>query len=498
MVTVYVGLQLKTDTYEAQVKVLISAEKQVESPFYRDLLGTRSQEVALTQSEIVKSNPVIERAVMAMKLYSRPLDYEKRFCSPIKAMLVDQGVKSFEERISKYNEQQKTAIMFRKAVETLKQNVEVEPVRDTNIFLIKARDFSPVGAAITANVVSRSYVIFDLEQQLAELQLKYGEKHLAVKQMKDNIEAMSKGLTGEPLSDIEAIGPASVKIVEQAQMPIEPIGPSKLLTAILAVIMAPFLGVMMAFVFEYMDQTFKSSVEMEKYLGIAFLGAIPKKGFVDRVLMTTIDGKSAYARAYRNISDQLYLIIKDKGLRSVLFASSLNSEGTTSVVANLGRYLSKRLGHKVLVIDANLRSPKIHKTFKIQNNKGFSNVLAGEAQFKDCLYDAGDNLAIIPAGTSKLNPMTLLDTPRMAAVMKEAREKFEMILIDSACLRDYQDSVVVSSYTDGVVLVVNESRTRRQVVKSALRHLQAKDAKMVGAILNNRAYVIPRVIYEWT
>jgi uncharacterized protein involved in exopolysaccharide biosynthesis len=83
------GLQLKTPVYEAQVKMLISAQKQIESPFYRDLVGSRSTEIALTQTEVVKSNPVLERAVKALRLYQRPLDYEQPYASPLKAKLVE-------------------------------------------------------------------------------------------------------------------------------------------------------------------------------------------------------------------------------------------------------------------------------------------------------------------------------------------------------------------------------------------------------------------------
>ena len=81
MTTVYLGLQLKTPVYQSQVKMHISAEKQLESPYYRELAGQRSSNAALTQSEIVKSNPVLERTVNALNLHNRPVDYEKAFCS---------------------------------------------------------------------------------------------------------------------------------------------------------------------------------------------------------------------------------------------------------------------------------------------------------------------------------------------------------------------------------------------------------------------------------
>ena len=353
-----------------------------------------------------------------------------------------------------------------------------------------------MGAAITANVVSRSYVIFDLEQQLAELQLKYGEKHLAVKQLQDKITAMEKSLTGEPISDLEAIGPASVKIIEQAQVPLEPVGTSDIITLILAFIMAPFLGVMLAFVFEYMDQTFKSPREIENFLNMPFLGSIPKKKMSDKLVINDPDKRSKYVKAYRNLSDQIYLLIKGKDLKSILFTSALMGEGTTAVIANLGSYMSDKLDRKVLVIDANFRAPVIHKMLKLSNSKGLSNILEEKISFAKAVQKINDNFSVLTAGDSELNPTTLLNTSDMADVMKEATKKYDIILIDSANLTGYQDVVVTAPYADGVVLVVDEGKTRKQVAKAALISLESKQVNMLGTILNNRTYSIPKVIYD--
>ena len=483
MATVIIGLQLKTPLYQAQVKMLISAEKQVEAPYYRDLLKSQNAEVVLTQSEIVKSNPVIERAVRAIGLYERPLDYEKRFCSNLKKPLIDFQVSRFKKKLAQLTEEQKKAFRFRLAVEDLKRNIKVEPIRDTNLFTISVSDFSPLGAAIIANIVSRSYVIFDLEQQLAELQLKYGEKHLSVIQMKDNIEKMKESLNGKPLSNIEAIGPASVKIIEQAQIPLKPAGPSKHLTIILALAMSSFLGVMLAFMFEYIDQTFKSPQDIEAFLDIPLLGSIPRKKKFRKELL-------------HNLSGQLYLLMKDKNLKSLLLTSALPKEGTTTIVANLAKHLSQKQGHKVLIIDANLRNPSMHKAFKISDNSGLADVLEGRTSFERAVQDIGSNLNVLTAGKAELNPITLLESHRMSELLKTVRERYEIVLIDGANLKDSKDALALCSYADGVALVVNEGKTRRQVVKSAIALLEQKKANLLGVILNNRAFVIPGFIYN--
>ena len=320
---VLVGLELKTPMYEAQVKMLISAVKKVESPYYLKLSGYQD----LTQSEIVNSNPVIERAVKVLKLYERPIDYEKNFCSPLKAWLMDLRHKmsksdniSLEqeqanilqaenpgERVSVAKSEQEQANCVRWAVVSLKGKTKVETIPDSDLFTISVSDFSPDAAATIANVISRSYVIFDLEQQMAELQLQYGEMHPIVVQLRNGIDKTTRNLTGETLPAIEAIGPASVKIIEQAQEPFEPAGISKRVTLLLALVMSVFLGIMLAFGFEYLDHTFKSPQEVETFLNLPLLGSIPKKGFKDGVLIKDSKRTEAFTQPYQNLSDQIYL-----------------------------------------------------------------------------------------------------------------------------------------------------------------------------------------------
>ncbi len=481
MATVIIGLQFKTPVYEATVKLLISAAKQVESPYSRDIIGSRSEEIALTQSEIVNSNPVIERAVKAVGLYQRPMDYEKLFSSKLKKPWIEFQVKMFKKQLAGLTDQQKQLYAFRNSIEDLKEHIKVEPVRDTNIFTIAVKDYSPVGAAILANVISRSYIIFDLEQQLADVQLKYGENHLSYMQLKDTIDKMVKSLNGQPLPDVEAIGPASVKIIEQANVPLKPSGPSDIVYIVLAAFMSIFLAVLLAFVFEYADQTFKSPRDVETALCLPFLGSLPKKRkFI----------------SYHTLADQVYLLMKDRQLKSLLITSAKADEGVIDVVSNLGVYFSKHAGYKVLLIDTNLRDPKLDKVFKVPNELGLTDVLEGKATFDKAQVTIEKNLHLLPAGITLLNPITLLDSNMIQGFLKWVKEKFDIILINGTPLQECNDSIALSVFTDAVSLVINEGTTRRQAVKAAIAPLEEKKANILGVILNNRTYSIPKPIYD--
>jgi capsular polysaccharide biosynthesis protein len=482
MVTVTIGLMLKTPVYESQVKMLISGQKQVESSYYRDLMrdGSFRSDVTLTQSEIVKSNPVIERAVKALELDKRPLDYEKRFCSPLKAKLVEMQVKMINAKLEGLKDEEKQASLYRLALEGLKKSIKVEPVRDTNLFTITARDFSPSGAAIIANVVSRSYIIFDLEQQLVELQLKYGEKHLAVMQLRDSIEKMAKGLSGEPLPNIEAIGPASVKIIEQSQIPLKPSGIPKKITLLLAFFMASFLGIMLAFTFEYLDQTFKSPQDIESYLNIPFLGSVPSR---------------PKSKSYDLLAEQVLFLAKDRNLKTLVFTAPEAGADTGNIVVNIGRALAQMGHHKVLVIDANFGQLAFKKFLNLPTGPGLVDVIEEKVTFEKSVQSIDKNLAVLSSGESRLNPITVVNSGRMNEFLSEVAQKYDLVIISAPDLT-HRDSIMLSLHADGVVLTVDEGKTRKQSAKAATTQLIEKKANILGVILNNRSFVIPKAIYN--
>lgn len=494
MATVIVGLKLMTPVYEAHVKMLILAEKQVESPYYRSLDDGFKTEMALTQSEIVKANPVLERVVKALKLDERPLDYEKEFASPLKQQVIDLKTGMLKKKIQ--SPEQEKFMRFKVALESLKKNIKVKPVSNTNIFSISVRDYSPIAAATIANTISRYYVIFDLEQQLAELQIKYGDKHMAVVQLKDNIRKMEKSITGTPDSYVDAMGPASVKILEQASMPTEPIGISKALILPAAFFASLFLGIVLAFGFELLDPTFRSPQDVERTLGGTLLGSVPKRKFGSRLVMKDPMITTKYHESLQHLADQMHIVIKAKGLQSILFTSMLHGEGTSTTAVNLANYLSRSLGHKVLLIDANLRRPAVHKAFRIPNRLGLADVLDGKASFDTSVWEISPTLGVLPAGKSRQNPVTLLDSSGMAEVLSKARERYEIVLVDCVHLKGFKDAEILSASVDGMVVVIAAGHTRRQAVKAAIAPLEQKKASVIGAILNKRAFDVPKMIYE--
>jgi len=498
---------LETPIYESQVTLLITGEKKIEAAYYQETANSYSSgasTIALTQSEIALSNPVIERAVTALQLQKRPKDYEKAFASPLKGRLLDWLIEWREKRAAKKQPDETgldpARLAFRKAVEGLKKNINVSPIKNTNLLTLSVRDYSPEEAAKIANVVSRSYVIFDLEQQLAEYQLKYGYTHQIVQQLYADVYRMISQLMREPKSNIEAIGPASVKIIAPATVPLKPIallGNRKWLAILFAVFLAAFASISMALIFEYADPTFRSPQDVEQNVHLPYLGYIPRAGRTARDrLISDIGKEDLYTQAYQKLSDQMYLLIKGKKLKSLLLASALRREGTNWVIANLGIFLSEKFKKNTLIVDANLRRPTMQYLFHIPSGPGLAEILEGQADLEKAVSRPEENLSVLPAGQTSQDPIALLSSMKLMEVLKQAQGLYDVVLIHCAQLNDFRDGEVISLHADGVVYVISEGRSRRQIVKHVVKKWENQKSNLLGVVLNNRRFVIPEFIYK--
>ncbi len=496
ILTAFIGLKLQTKEYQADVKMLITAQKQVEAPYYKESYDARNVEQTLTQSEIVRSTPVLMRVVMAQSLHKRPPQDEKKFASDLRCMVIDLVARFQESQLAVFTPEQREQFMIRSAMENLREKIKVEPIRDTNMFTISVRDYNPIGAAVLANTVSRSYVIFDLEQQLSELRLKYGEGHPKLAYVRDNIAAMQHTLDGQPLDDVQAIGPASVKVVEQAMVPIKPAGTPRLLTFMLAIIMGIFLGIMMAFVFEYANQTVKTPRDIDQALGVPCLGSVCRKRLFEPLMVPFNKRLSAYGHSYQMVCDQLYLLWKEKGVASVMMAATLKTEDVQTVISNMTSYITTRLNSRVLVIDADFHLPGVHKTWKVSNEKGLVDLLLGKAELKDVIHNVSDKLSIIPAGVTTMYPILLYESNRMADLLAAVKKDFDLVIVRSSALRNHKEPVLLAKLTDGLLLVVEDGEVRKQVMQASFGDLRRLQHKNWGALLVNRRYPIPRWIYN--
>lgn len=577
----FLGLQLKTPVYEAKVTMLIQARKQVTSPYYEDIRGGDALALTATQSEIVTSNPVIERTVRRLRLTELPKDYEKQFASPLKVYFIDVKNKAASLLSGSSVKADSEVIRFRKAVEELKERTKVTPVRDTNLFTITVTDYSPDAAVRIANMISRSYAIFDLEQQLAEMKQKYGDKHLFVKQLKDNIDSIEQERPSDKVSHQEAIGPASVKVIEQATVPIKPQGVSTLLIMAVALIASIGAGGACAFIAEGHDTGFRSAEDVAAALPVPLLGSTPRRfhpgeaalgavRFLARVFVAVIVGcvvleslgvwaqvdagnqvlvlarsctrwftglwmgdsvtegaararaalliggvvfasaaaglsswgmrmiegrlpllknarkRSPEARAYGDISDEL-MRAASRGKRGgvVVIAHAVSAARSSALVVNLGMSLSQAKGYKVLLIDADLGSPRLDSFFKVKSRSGLAEFLRSNGKSALPVQEVSGGLYLVAAGGRAPDALTLLRLPAMRELLDSSSRDYDCVLLHCAALSGSKDIYDCAPHTAGVVVVLDEQRVRRDMVKAQIEECSKKEIPVLGVVLQN-------------
>jgi len=492
IISTIIGLQFKTPLYDANVKMLIRGQSMIAAGTYTALSPFR---IHLTQAEIVKSNPVLKRAVIALGIHERPLNYEQKYCSNLKKFYIDLKVSLIKKELEKFtpDELQKNRIIT--AINEIKSRLRVDLIPNTDIFVINVTGFSPEEAVETANVISRSYTIFDQQQQLAEIKNRYGELHPSVVQLMDNIKRATENLSGETLPDIEAIGTASVKIIEQASSENFPVGKSKKTILAVAFFVAAFLSLALGLTFSFIDQTINSPQDIITHLNLPVIGSIPKKKSGETYFITQDSSKTKYREFYEDLADQLYIFMKTQDINSVLIASPVFNSSQKFISPNIGFNLSQLMGHKTLLIDANLNSPHFEKIYGIDTENNLEKMSIGNNNhlFIKQIENGPD---LILTKKTPLKPSTILKRIDLKEIIENLKKDYDLILVDVTSINNMKDVAYVSECTDATVFVINEGLERRQMVKNALMPLQHKDINIIGGILNNRTFPIPGIIYN--
>jgi capsular exopolysaccharide synthesis family protein len=171
-----------------------------------------------------------------------------------------------------------------------------------------------------------------------------------------------------------------------------------------------------------------------------------------------------------------------------LITSSLPAEGKTTTAVNTAISLAQT-GAKVLIIDADMRRPRLHTVFEISNAQGLSTLLSSDASDQQILevvqYDEVSKLHLLPSGPVPPNPAELIGSDQMSALIKSLQDRFTHVVIDSPPIASFTDGVLIASMVDGVILVVHSGKSSRQVVRRARQFLQDVGAKILGVVLNN-------------
>lgn len=296
--------------------------------------------------------------------------------------------------------------------------------------------------------------------------------------------------------------PNEVSIATYSRMPKTPIGPQRMRNILIAFLLSLGVGIGLAFLLDFLDDTVKSIDDVDRYLHLPALAMIPASRDRGRLigigpnaspppaettaLALVNDARSPVAESYRHLRTSLLLSSAGQPPKTILVTSSQPSEGKTTTAVNTA-FMLAQTGAEVLIVDCDLRRPRLHAHFEVPNSRGLTNWLSGETDIDNLIqsYERQPNLKFLTSGPVPPNPAELLGSDEMRKLLGKLSEKFTHIVIDSPPAISFTDASILSTMVDGVVLVVHGGRSSRAVVRRAKQQLLDVGAHIFGVVLNN-------------
>ncbi len=505
--------------YMATCQVLIEKERFKGITFSESIgIETSQQDYYQTQYKIIKSRSLAKKVVDKLKLdefeeYSGGGDVVSSFLanvtvSPIRnSRLVNINVASVN--------QQNAALLANSLAEVyINENIKNRFIKnDTGSAIIGKNPYEQMEEISNGgkNIESLPSVLNNrliqtlkgeyskYEAKYAELSKRYKAKHPQIIEVKAAMGVMKEKINLEMMKVVESIKTElsgvlkgnNIRIIDRAEVPGYPIKPNKRANFIIAVFLGIFGGIGLAFFFEYIDNTVKTKDDVEKYLGLPFLGYVPiikigkKESPFKKHVFTDIEKKSFVAEAYRNVRANLVFSSVPEDLKTIVITSAGPGEGKTTTACNTAITLAHG-GEKVIIVDADMRKPVLHRAFKLKNDIGLSNYLAGERDIDEVVRSTGiNNLSVVTCGQIPPNPNELLGLDKMKEFISEALTKFDRIILDTPPIGAMSDGLILAKKADGVILVIQYKKLSKRLVGYGKEKINRIGAKIVGTVLNN-------------
>jgi capsular exopolysaccharide synthesis family protein len=272
--------------------------------------------------------------------------------------------------------------------------------------------------------------------------------------------------------------------IEAATLPVKPVRPRVFLNTALAGVIGLFVAVVWIFIKEYVDDTLKTPEDIEKLLGLPVLGSIAKLNFENgaEILYVRKHPRSIISEAFRTLRTNLEFI---HPLKTVLVTSPGPEEGKSTIAANLAEIISQ-VNKQVILLDADMRKPKVHQILGIPNRIGLSDVFRTHHwENQDVLRPVGDSkyLRVITSGNIPPNPADLLGSELMLKFLEELKKLSDIVVIDSPPSL-VSDSQILSTRVDGVIVVIKPGFTRINAAKTTVEQMKRSGAKLIGVVIN--------------
>ena len=296
----------------------------------------------------------------------------------------------------------------------------------------------------------------------------------------------------------------TVRITKASPLPRSAVAPKRAQNILLAALIGLIGGIGLVLFLDYINNKIESVEDIDRYMKLPALGVIPvlsEAGKAKRllsgkankelapvnnngsVILTQVEANSSIAESYRQLRTALLLSSAGHAPRTLLITSSQPAEGKTTTSVNTAISLSQT-GASVLIVDADLRRPRVHRVFGLKNNAGLSNYLAGDGDLASLIQVAIPNLYVLPVGPLPPNPAELLGSAKMKNLVEVLSTNFDYLVIDSPPVSSFADSLILSALMEGVIIVVKGGTTAREMAQRTKAHLQSVGAKILGVVIN--------------
>lgn len=279
------------------------------------------------------------------------------------------------------------------------------------------------------------------------------------------------------------IGANNISVVDRAEIPGGPYKPNLSRNMTLGLVLGLTLGMLSGFALNFLDRRIHSAKALEALTGLPALGVVPLLAAGTTPSMASADLRSPFSEAYRSVRTALQFSTPHGLPRTLLITSASAGEGKTTTAAELARNIAQ-LGRSVVLVDADLRSPSLHKLFAKGNGIGLSSVLAGAADLAAAFQITDEpNLTVITSGPLPPNPPELLGGDGLVVLLDQLAKSFDVVLLDGPPVLGLADAPLLASRAEATLLVVTAEVTRKDAVQSALHRIAATRSRVIGTLL---------------
>ncbi len=489
VVATLVASLLTTPIYQASADVMVSVNAGASAAVDLNLPAVDAQRELQTQIQVILSKPVAEEVVRRLGLNTGP--------------------------------------------EAVQSRIGAQILGQTNIIRVTARHPSPAMARDLANNVAATYIdlrrkaaLDNYARQAADIQQKLDEATAELNKAEEELNAAIAAARGDKTVDVgrqaavqsaaarrdqaasiqsfwktaldklqiqSGMQTASAEIVSPAALPSAPVEPRLGRQMAFALAVALILGTALSFLVDYMDDSIRTKEEASAAFQAPILGMVPHaQSWTDRseaMLISLRDPASTVAEAYRSVRTNLQFALLESDRRVLLITSASKGEGKSSIVANLAVVLAQS-GKSVIVVDADLRRPRVHRFFHLNNSQGLTTAILAERPLADLLQRprlAGSppNLLVLTSGPTPPNPADLLGSQRMADILESLSKLADYVLLDTPPIIPLSDAAVLAPRADGVLLVARAPKSSRKAARLARERVDAGGANLLGVVLND-------------